>query len=758
MPSSISNAIGTERQFTPLPDAGYIGRYHGVSPSPAQAPLSASDQLAANMAQLSSALGSYLVSHEHYLNDKGSIEAERMIKGESEEDIRKLNVIDAAQQEGYADSLSNPYFKAYAERLRGGFLSTVMKEQYDEKYALDPARSAAEEAKRFNDFAKDWQKANLSGSHAPVNPTAFGAGFTENQLVHIGSLMTAWEKQDHENKITTTMANAKHQLGEIIKNSVELLKTNGATTDAVQEVFNELRLMGLPPAWRTKLLQDFVDDFIQTGHIDAERLGQMLDRVTVQTSLDGTRTNASELLDMQHTKTLAAEYNRQFHTQEKADFIDHYKNMGMQGKKEVRLAIEEMRREDPEKAREYNTLIPLIDQAIDAEIRRQQEARERAMRQTGRGRGAAGSKVSDSATAAEIIESWLSGSTFVNGKPVSSYTFDTDVLYSVALPRLQELIAAEDMENMHKLMDMPQLNKMRSTYSDYLMSVLSNIMPSDDGGVNIGGNESLMRFVKSIANNPAAIAHTFGGALAQEAYTLKTLTVAHGGGEWGEQQALRLYAEAHQTESRNPDVHKANKDLAENSMAGFTIDSVPSAHDIGHMTDTADFGLGCNDLVRSDLTKVWNTLLDAGYSEEQAQTQINRLVRDNYETYHWGVYPRSVHFNIGTFNDPDFFRQAVDTYIYETAGEETADTSATTIAYNPITQVFTFDCKTQPGRITTHTLAELRQEALRLARNYTPYEAAQEEGDDIDVINAKRSTMGVPIEDGVFDPYDFVPD
>jgi hypothetical protein len=745
MPSDISNALGTERQFTPQPDSGYVGRYQGVSPSAVQASVTGAEQLAQNMAQLSAALGSYLVSHEHYLYDKGSIEAERMIKGESEEDIRKLNAIDAAQQEGYADSLSNPYFKAHAERLRGTFVASVMKEQYDERYSMTPARSAAEEAKRYNDFSKDWQEKNLSGQNAPVNMTAFSAGFNENQLVNVGNLMSTWEKKDHENKIAVTMAQAQSQLGDIINNSVELLKTNGAVTHAAQEVFNNLRLMGLPPEYRQKLLQDFVDQFIQTGHIGADRLGQMLENLVIQTNIDGSTEKASDLLDLMRTKTMAAEYNRQFYTQEKADFIDKYVKQGDAGKKAARAYIEELRVSDPEKAREFNSLIPAIDNGVEVAKAKAEAARRAAMASKGRGGGKAGSRVSDPQSVSSLIEGWLKGSTMVGGKPIGSYTIDQDALYSVAVPYLQQYIRAGDTANFTRLMDMPQLKSLRSTIADDIASTLAGILPSDDGGVNIGGNPELMSFVKGVMDNPGAIAHTFGGSLAAEAYTLKTLSVANGGGQWGFEQALRLYALSHQTERQNPDVHSANKTLAANSMAGYTIEDVPSAHDIDSLTDTADFGLGCNDLVRDDLTKVWGTLLDAGYSQEAAMGEINRLVRSNYETYHWGIYPQSCHFNLGTVNDPYFFKKAIDEFIYDTAGIETVDTEATTISYNPATQAFFFECRTN-GATQNVTLSQLRDMADKLYKNYNKGDSGSSDtgdsGIDIDAVNKARIQYG----------------
>ena len=65
-------------------------------------------------------------------------------------------------------------------------------------------------------------------------------------------------------------------------NSGELWKTNGALTEAVQSVFNEQRLMALPPEVRHKLLDDFCKQLVTSGHIDGERLGQMMDNLVAE--------------------------------------------------------------------------------------------------------------------------------------------------------------------------------------------------------------------------------------------------------------------------------------------------------------------------------------------------------------------------------------------------------------------------------------------------------------------------------------------
>ena len=732
MSTAISGALGTQRQFTPQPDAGYVGRYAGVSPVTISSSVSRSEMLGQSLMQLTAALASYRSSHESYLNDSGSIEAQRMIEGESEADIRKLNAIDAAQQEGFADALSNPYFKAHAERLRGGFLSTVMKNQYDEKYALTPARTAQEEANRYNQFAKDWQKANLEGDSAPVNMTAFSAGFNENQLVNMGSLMAAWEKKNYENEVTTTMAAVQSELSETIKNAPELLAENGRTTKRVQEIFNNVRLMGLPAQYRAKLLQDFAEDFIKLGYIDGTRLAQMMERITVQISFDGTEMKASDLLPMATIKNMADEYHAQFHTQERYDWEqNHIKNGTLSEAREEALAMEHT---NPVEARYRNSRLPAIESGI--EQKKREEERAMRARQTATGRRGR-NNVTDTQAVSDIISAWLQESDMVYGMPISGYTIDKEALYSVATPRLQNFVRNGDWQQAYRLMDMPQMKALRGSVSTSMANVLSSILPSDDGGVNSGSDPFVQSLVDACITNPNAVANTFGGDLAREAYTLKTLSIAYGGGDAGYAEALRLYALSNQTKKQTPDVHSANEAAAEDNMLGFTIDSVPHA---GGGKDWADFGKSCNQFVASDMRRLWTTALDAGIDPERAQSLVNDCVRDNYETYHWGVFPRTVYANMNTDSDGHYFRKAMDSFIYSTCtGGDTSDYEGTTIGYNPITGVFTFTCNSlsRTKQITTN---QLRSKARELYKND---DGVAESSSDVplsaDDINEQRS-------------------
>ena len=90
MPTEISNAIGTARQFIPQPDGVYQGRYQGLGVSQGSSVQPKVVDVADNLAKLSDALQGYTVNHEKYLNAKGEIEATDMINGMSAGDRKSV--------------------------------------------------------------------------------------------------------------------------------------------------------------------------------------------------------------------------------------------------------------------------------------------------------------------------------------------------------------------------------------------------------------------------------------------------------------------------------------------------------------------------------------------------------------------------------------------------------------------------------------------------------------------------------------------
>lgn len=757
MPTEISNAVGTARQFIPQPDGVYQGRYQGLGVSQGASAQPKVLDVAESMAKLSEALQGYTVNHEKYLNAKGEIEATDMINGMSAGAIEKLNAIDAAQLEGYADSAANPYFTAYAEKLRGTFLGARMKQDYDAKYAMEPAKSAEEELKRYSNFMNEWRDAHLKNS-APQNQLAFDRGFYENSMVNMGNLASAWNKKKNEEDVVVTMANMQSELGDVIKNSVDLLKTNGAMTDRVQAIFNEGRLMGLPPQYRQKLLEDFTQEFIKTGHIPAKRLSQMLDKVIIQTSMDGSTIKAADLLDMQSIKTMASQYNRQFITQEKYDWVEKYRKMGEPGYKKAIAEITTLRDTDPEKALEFNGLLPELRSKIDHDTA-EKKMQMRSYLKGGTG-GSGGSSstggssggLKDPEKIKKIIGAWASGDTVVDGVAVNSYKFNTDVMYPIVWNELMYYAENNNPDAFFRLMDMKQLGDIKSSFAADLASKLASIKPSDDGGVNIGGDPAMMGLVQMITSNVNNVEHSFGADVAKQARILKSLVDVSGDFDTG----LRLYANYN---NADPDVVSQNKELVEAQMNGYTIEGVRHLDSVyaSGSYDTVRFDSNMNSDLRNEIVDLATAYTTCGYTPSDAVNKAGADVANNFQTYHWGAFPKAVYNNLGTPDDEGYFSHALEQLCYRAAGDGNPADSVH-IEYNRYTQMFYATDWSNDGGHAEMSLAEARQIAKQDYDDAVNYLAEHPSSnsdtsdnnydEDVDSINEERSgeTMTTFIE------------
>ena len=362
MPTDVANQLGTARQFIPKPDSTYQGRYQDLQATTVRANTkTANMELGQNLQKLSVALNDYRLNTEKYKEQKGLIEATRMINSETPEDVAKLNLIDAAQTYGYVDSMDNPYFQAHAERLRGGYLSAQMKQQYDDKYAMSPAKSANEEQSRYAQFSSDYKKKLYDSSGAPQNSLAFEMGYNESNLINANKLSQDWYSKKHAEDLQVTHDTLNARLGVIVDNSGELLKENGLMTKSVQDIANEAKLMGLPPDARQSLWDGFLKQLVANGRIDGERLEQMCQNIDIQTNVDGTQMKLSDVVNIAQYKQIANDYHNQFMNQRKYDFVKKYTDMGRAGIQQAMADVEEMRYTDPVS---YAELAPLLPQVV----------------------------------------------------------------------------------------------------------------------------------------------------------------------------------------------------------------------------------------------------------------------------------------------------------------------------------------------------------------------------------------------------------
>lgn len=699
MPTDISNAVGTARQFTPQPDRTYQGRYEGVGVANGAAPaITDFTTLANNLVRLDSAFQNYRVGHERYLMETGIAKSQQMINSMTPEDIEKLNVLDAAQQFGMVDVKDNPYFSANADKIRGEFLSTKMRQEYDDKYAFDPAKSADEEQARFADFASEWKNNLIHDNTAPENMYAFDMGYNGTNLMSANQLAEKFYKKKYEDNVKVTLSSTKSKLGAVITNSVQLLENDGLMTENVQSIMNETRLMGLPVSYREKLWNDFAMELIQTGHLDADRLEQMSNSVVLASDDNGEPLYASDFMDMQTYKTAALHFNMQFLTQKRQDRIKQYgdkKNL-----KGYTAKIEELRKTNPEEAIEWEADLPAVRQLQENKIREENAVKQAKLKASLDSQKAAFKDKQAETTINGALDVWIQGGDMYNGMPISSYTFDDSLLYSKVMNNLQYYMLGDNgnakFQYISRLMSLPQVSKMRNSIVANLTNTLDNVVPSKDGGVVT--SETSRQLLNFFQANSNSCEHIYGAEVGKRAKMLKNLVDVNGGDF---DAGLQMFATFNAADS---DAKAGYKQQATDVIArtGYTAECVPH---LGGGTDTVR--IWGNPNMEQAVEDTVTALMCQGYSAESALNKAGAIIQRDFVTYHWGQFPKGCMSDLGTSSDEGYFKDALDFVMYDVSD---GFASNTTMEYDRTAQMFYF-VDTNTNKSTSISLAEIRRRA-----------------------------------------------
>lgn len=648
MPNEISNALGTARQFTPKPDATYQGRYRDMSVSQVHPAQSSWTTLADNMSKLNNALQSYAVSHEKYLDSTGLDRAQDMIKSLSPEEIEKLNLIDGAQTEGVLDVGSNPYFKAYAEKLRGNFLGARIKQDYDAEFADKPAKSANDELKRFNQYVSDYHK-SLMDSAPPSNKEAFDRGFYENSLTNATNLVGAYNKKKNEEYVVNTVAEITNEMGDLINNAPTLLSAdNHSFTDKVKEIFNAGRLMGLPVQYREKLVDDFTKKLVETGTIPFDRMKQMMDNVVIQTDMAGNEKKMSEYVDMSLLEETNLGYTLKYDRQKAEDLIAKYGDT-RQYKKFLEDSVA-MKILNPREYRYRMSIAPQIEarqKQRQAELDAERRARLSAINRANGGSGSStGKKITDTDIMNQAISAWLDGQTLTSTHgTISNMKFDEPTFTGVVMNELQYLASKDAISGITKLLSMPQVSGIKKDIVSQINSSLASIHFDSSGNVTYDNNvENLLNWFQK---DPAGASFLYGGEATNEAQVINGLTTITGSRE----TALGYYA-TWNTKSSD-EKRLATKDIQDYYDVDKGIENIRTG-------EMETYIVSNNPALASTWRNLTAILRMRGASLEDAENTAGKTIGKNLFYFRGCVFPKSVLNDLGTGNDTRYFSMAID--------------------------------------------------------------------------------------------------
>lgn len=736
MAKRIASAVGTEMQFMPQPDATYQERLtevqgvRGTNPSSSSASMFAS---AAN--NLNSSWLSFITDREKRMNEEGLTEANRLIASTTEEDRQKLNTLDMALTYGYGNNLDNPYFIAYSDKLRGQALGDSAKLAYTEEFGDSPARTPDEEVKRYDDFVQKYRQRFIDKGLIDNN-VSFEQGFNDKNIENQQTLMSNHVQRDIEDRISETFNNIKSELGNLIYDAPTM--TRDEQVQKLTEIFNQSRLMGLNPSQRQTLVDNFTKEIITTGTIkDFKNFkATILDRIPVQTRLDGTTQTMGDLVDTMELDTLNLAYRKAHMEKSKMDFLKKYgkdKDMNRVYTDAIKMT-NSGNRDD----RDQGELLTGMFGPIES-LQNQHKAAQARMAKVGaKGVTTAAKSQASTASAMENIRAFMEDDNPVKdgygssiGKPlVGGKAVDSSTILSAFQDYENQIINSDADEDTkaQKLMKLYTYSGVSNVKNQLVNSVLQTINSATADSVETNGvPNSIIYLVKARNINHGQFAGAFGSKV--DAAIGAIVNFSHASGEEDADNALvRGYANyCRIKDTSEQDKQNYMAQIKGIAAGGWSIGGMDSWNSEGSTTPDISWD---NPQI-AETVKDRALMYNLAYHDPQAALDAAcNDIRDSYAYYHGAIFPKNC-FNSGLSPDTEraFARQALDALCYSYADTWGVSAEDINVAYDEASNSWSFS-ESANGNYVQLSGSDMANEIQYVASYVPPSTSSSDESSD----------------------------
>lgn len=725
MAKRIASAVGTEMQFMPQPDATYQERLtevqgvRGTNPSSSSASMFAS---AAN--NLNSSWLSFITDREKRMNEEGLTEANRLIASTTEEDRQKLNTLDMALTYGYGNNLDNPYFIAYSDKLRGQALGDSAKLAYTEEFGDSPARTPDEEVKRYDDFVQKYRQRFIDKGIIDNN-VSFEQGFNDKNIESQQALMSNHVQRDIEDRISETFNNINSELGQFVYDMPSM--DRATQVQKLQEIFNQSRLMGLNPTQRQTLVDNTVKQIITTGTVKdfKDFKANILDRISVQTRLDGTTQTMGDLVDTMELDTLNVAYRKAHMDNTKMDFIKKYgkdKDMNRVYTDAIKMG-QSGNRSDRDNAEILTGMLPQIESLQN----QHKAAQARMAKVAAKGVKTAAKSQASSASAMENIRAFMEDDNPVKdgygssiGKPlVGGKVVDSGTILSSFQDYENQIINSDADEDTkaQKLMKLYTYSGVSNVKNQLVNSVLQTVNSATADSVEANGvPNSIIYLVKARNINHGQFAGAFGSKV--DAAIGAIVNFSHASGEEDADNALvRGYANY----CRIKDTSEQDKQNYMAQIKGIAA----GGWSIGGMESWNSEGSTAPD-ISWDNPQIAETVKDRAlmynlaYHDPQAALDAAcNDIRDAYAYYHGAVFPKNC-FNSGLSPSTEnaFAKQSLDALCYQYASNWGVSAEDINVSYDEASNTWSFS-ESANGNYTQLSGSDMANE-IQYVATYVP--------------------------------------
>ncbi|SHJ82683.1 hypothetical protein [Propionispora hippei] len=258
MASNVASALGTQRQFSAMPQNTYEQRLTSL-PAHVGVTAPASNDgvlLARSLGVLGDSLMALGVAKEKDREKVDTAATERLLKGVSEEDLKKLKAIDLLNTYGHFELADSPYAINLIEKWRGKYFGSKTLAEYSELVAQEGrAKTSEEEAARFSKFYNEKLPEYLKETS---HEQAFREGFFDNFHVDLLSQVKAQIADYSKDLRAVRDGTIQADFGQLAQNSLNL--TSEELTAKAQELFRGAAVTKMTREERMALAKTFLNN------------------------------------------------------------------------------------------------------------------------------------------------------------------------------------------------------------------------------------------------------------------------------------------------------------------------------------------------------------------------------------------------------------------------------------------------------------------------------------------------------------------
>lgn len=637
MANPVSGAIGTQRQFMQQPQRIYQKNLVGVNVSAGISQRQDND--AALLAQSLGVLGENVwneeVAHEKRKEELGRAEADRMFAVTSAEDKHKLSALDILGRNDKFDLVDNPYAVARVDELRGQYLSTEYKNQYEtEVLPNEPlAKTSQENAARFESFMADRMEEDGVTAN---NQTAFNKGFYGSRPMDLLEQDAKYRKRRQADFEAQRDASLLSKADTIVSNAIGV--DNETFAAQMQQFQEDSMLTGVPISSRIKIYQAVGEKLATNGN--PEQMSAWGETVAFFDN-QGNEVRIKDVLPMEELKIMANKANVNMFEKKTRDFMATLEELPSSAYFDT---FDNLKTSDPDF---YKVIAPRFESLYKAKKKQEDKELKEAIK--------AQDAVYRSAAAQSALDSKYTA--MMAGKDIDmagNFTSDNKFTYlgKAATISEGEVVAwgqqqfnnniqnygvVEGSQRNLKLLAWDVMNPYTKQLEREMQRAFVNLSPSsltqkEDGSLELPS--SLAKSINLYNLAPDVFSGLFSESVTQNMRTLSTLVDTN-----GLQEGVKKFNDIRTVLADDATKQVIEKQVKDGMEMASGVPDIPVLAGNGD-TDTLDFSYVGNMAVASVYRTEYMAGVASGIPDNEARAQAQKAVADTFFNYKGYALPK----------------------------------------------------------------------------------------------------------------------